>query len=990
MKQLERNLYTIAPNYAFVDALCEGVCNRYPDMSSMTNMLILLPNRRSCQALKDAFLRNSKGQATLLPRMIPLGDLDEEEIGFSLQSKGQFVDVAPAISSMRQQWMLARLTHQWRQSKYGQEAAFVHSLRLAGELVDFLSEVEKEQLSFSDLERLYPEEFQAHWQDTLDFLTILMKNWPDVLQEQGVVSVAQHRNQLLALQAKAWEKSPPNYPVIAAGTTGTVPATANLLRVIASLEKGMVVLPGLDKSMDNKSWDAISETHPQYNLKKLISSMGASREDIKDWGDSNIQRSCLDERVVLISELMRPAHTTDTWLNYVVPPESYQHISQVEARSLHDEAGMIAVMLRQVLETPGKTAALVTHDRSLAKYVIMTLKRWDIEVDDSAGKPLSQTPLAVFIRLVAGLLEENTSVITLLACIKHPYVALGYTRQEHLQWVRKLETTLLRGVCNARTAHALRTLLQRIDNTSDVLPFLNRLCDVISPLEELRQSSQLVTMSVVFDTIIDVAQNLATSDKYQGAERLWDSDAAEQLQNWYQEFHQIQDVTQKIRPGEAAGILEVLLERKSFHPRFGMHPRLHILGPIEARLQPYDVLILGGLNEGSWPSLSAADPWMSRPMRSQFGLPLPERRIGQAAHDFAQYMCAKEVILTRSRKVDGAEASPSRWWLRLNTVLHHANKEIIFEKALYWSLCASQLYTSEHIKPLLPPRPEPPISLRPRLLSATRVQILQQNPYAIYARYILNLRALEPLDKTPGVLEFGNFIHAVAERFAKRGKNQNRSCHDNTEDWLSDAHHVFEEQFLPESIKVIWWPRVERIAKALAAIEKEREPYIKEQYSEETGRWSFESDQGIFTLTAKADRLELDHDNKLHVIDYKTGSVPESKRVMSGRVSQLPLEALIAIRGGFSCFSSSPSDVAELSYWQISGRKKPLEERPLRQASKDAAIMEALLQEAQEGLKALVAWFDKSDSAYLAYPFGRKEIQFDDYEHLIREEEWLV
>src|SRR5690606_40649772 len=100
-------------------------------------------------------------------------------------------------------------------------------------------------------------------------------------------------------------------------------------------------------------------------------------------------------------------------------------------------------------------------------------------------------------------------------------------------------------------------------------------------------------------------------------------------------------------------------------PRFGRHPRLFIWGPLEARLQHADRIILGGLNEGTWPGDASIDPWLNRPMRAELAIEPPERRIGLAAHDFASGASAGGVVLTRALKVGGAPTVASRWLLRL-------------------------------------------------------------------------------------------------------------------------------------------------------------------------------------------------------------------------------------------------------------------------------------------------------------------------------------
>src|SRR5690606_20009946 len=120
----------------------------------------------------------------------------------------------------------------------------------------------------------------------------------------------------------------------------------------------------------------------------------------------------------------------------------------------------------------------------------------------------------------------------------------------------------------------------------------------------------------------------------------------------------------ELLPESYSYFFDELLSARVVRPRFGLHPRLFIWGPLEARLQHADRMILGGLNEGTWPGEANIDPWVNRPMRAAMGLEPPERRIGLSAHDFAEGASAEEAVLSRALKVEGAPAVASRWWLR--------------------------------------------------------------------------------------------------------------------------------------------------------------------------------------------------------------------------------------------------------------------------------------------------------------------------------------
>lgn len=373
-------IYNIAAGQSFADALAEGILERTaPAPLLLTDYTILLPSRRACRTLREAFLRLSGSKATLLPAMRPIGDVNADEVALLLASGEDFLDIPGAVSRLERQLLLARAI-----LKAKMAPSFDQAAALAQELGSFLDEVQTERLGFDGLSGLAPEEFAAHWQKTLEFLEILTEHWPEILKERGVIDFALRRNLLLEAQIQAWEKFPPEKPVIAAGSTGTVPAAAELLALVSRLPQGMLVLPGLDTALDDASWEKIGEDHPQFNMKKLLAAAGAERRDVKDWPLQG-KRPINTHRVRLMSEAMRPADTTEHWRQLTpqdISTQALDGFTRVDCDTPQEEADVIAFVLREALETPGKTCALITPDRKLARRVSQSLHRWGIHIDD--------------------------------------------------------------------------------------------------------------------------------------------------------------------------------------------------------------------------------------------------------------------------------------------------------------------------------------------------------------------------------------------------------------------------------------------------------------------------------------------------------------------------------------------------------------------------------------------------------------------------------
>ncbi len=472
------NVYTIPPTAAFVDALARGLAAEAgPDPLTLSRMTVLLPTRRAARALREAFLRLSDGRPMLLPVMRPIGDVDEDELDLTqgAGAAGDALDLPDAISTLERQLILARLILA-RAEAEDRDMSIAQASVLARELGQFLDQVHTERLSFDRLAELVPQDFAEHWGITLEFLRIVTQAWPKILEERALLDPTRRRDIAINALARHWQEHPPTDPVIAAGSTGSIPATAELLGVIARLNKGIVVLPGLDLDLDEESWDALEPSHPQYGMRELIAGIGVEREEVRIWPGMAGAPPPATARVTLLREAMRPAATTDQWRKIDMRRgPALEGLSRLDLPGPREEAGVIALSMREVLETPGMTAALVTPDRQLARRVAAELGRWNIPVDDSAGTPLGETPPGAFLRLLGEAMLERLAPVPLLALLKHPFAAAGMDRAAFRATVRQLEAVVLRGPRPAEGFDGLRNALPDEPETQGLRDFVDRL-----------------------------------------------------------------------------------------------------------------------------------------------------------------------------------------------------------------------------------------------------------------------------------------------------------------------------------------------------------------------------------------------------------------------------------------------------------------------------------------------------------------------------------
>ncbi len=964
-------LYSIPTGVSFVDGLARGLLRRYgSDPQSLARLTVLVPTKRGIRSLSEAFLRLTNGRPMILPSMQALGDVDEDEFLFNPAAVAADLTLPPAASPVWRQLTLTTLVQAFEARHGATHTSPAQAVVLANALGRFLSDVDTEGLDFAGLADL-AKDYANHWQETLDFLEIVTTQWPHVLADKKVMDAVPRRNALLRGLADLWRTVPPPGPVIAAGSTGSVPATAALLSVIARLPDSGVVLPGFDRHMDADSWDAVDATHPQATMKDLLQTIGATREDVVDWLTADelpVMQRGPTERVRLLTEALRPAATTDQWRGMTFDGSMvFDGFTRIDAPSPREEAGAIALIMRGVLETPEKTAALVTPDRALARRVKADLDRWGIAIDDSAGMPLGETPPGVFLLLVAEMITENFAPIPLLACFKHPFASAGQDPIEFRKMVRLLEREILRG---PRPSADLRVDLLRIkhERTRErLIVWWDAIMAQAAPFIDLMDKP--VALSDLAMIHIGLVERLAARPDKSADDVLWRGDAGEALSRFVEEM--IDDGKDfMVRGQDYAALFKTLMQHRVVRPRYGRHPRLRILGPLEARLQQDDVVILGGLNEGSWPPDPGVDPWLSRPMRAAFGLPPLERRIGLSAHDFIEAASAPVVVLTRAAKVDGAPTVPSRWLTRLDAVLQGA--DIPHHPALRWYQAMDHV---AQVTPIAPPAPCPPVDVRPRKLSVTRIQAWMRDPYEIYAQYILKLRPLDPIDAPASAADKGTIIHDALDRFVRAYPHQLPD--DAFEKLVEIGADVFKDIIDKPTVRAFWWPRFVHVAEWFVQNERDRRADYKTVGSECSG--TLEIDSVLpFTLTAKADRIDQGPDGSLVIIDYKTGQAPENRQLAAGYAPQLPLEAVMAMAGAFDNVKAAP--VTGLEFWRLHGGEPPAD-------VKQAKEIDDLILKARRGLYDLIARFDKPTTPYLSAP-RPDQVTGGDYDHLARIKEW--
>jgi double-strand break repair protein AddB len=959
-------LFCVPLGVDFPRALVRGLVDRHDGHppEALARVQLIVNTRRMARRIRALF---DEGPARLLPRIDLVTDLGES---WSLD------DIPDPVSPLRRRLELVQLVSALldRAPDLAPRAALFD---LADSLAALMDEMHGEGVAPDAIDALDVSDQSGHWDRIRAFLGIV-RHYFDA--DTAVPDVETRQRMVIERLAERWQAHPPDHPVIVAGSTGSRGATQLLMRTVARLPRGAVVLPGFDTEMPADVWagldDAMTgEDHPQYRFAALMRALDLSPGQVRPWTDG---RPVNPARNRLVSLALRPAPVTDQWrrdgpaLDDI--PGATAEVTLLEAPSTRMEALTIAMRLRKAAES-GQTAALVTPDRTLTRQVTAALDRWDIRPDDSAGIPLQLSPPGRFLRHVAALFHQTLSAELLLTLLKHPLTHGGASRGPHLRLTRELELHLRRHGPPYPQAADLRGWAGRSQDSFApawaewLIP-----CVTGGPVTGDRPLAEHVAAHIA------LAERIARGADATGSGALWQGEPGRQARATVSDLADNAPHGGSLGARDYVSLFDAVLSRVQVRDPVSPHPSILIWGTLEARVHGADMLILAGLNEGSWPEAPPPDPWLNRALRHRAGLLLPERRIGLAAHDFQQALLAPEVWLTRSIRSEEAETVPSRWLNRLGNLLSGlpeqggaAALDAMRQRGAAWLRRAEALERAAPVPPATRPSPRPPAAARPRALSVTQVQRLIRDPYAIYARHVLRLQPLDPLMKVPDALLRGTVVHSVLERFIEATRDEDTLL--TRARLMAEADAVLAAAVPWAETRALWRARLDRVADRFIDGEMARRRLARPVALEARGQ-AVIPEHG-FTLTAKADRIDADATGALHLYDYKTGAPPGEKEQRHFD-KQLLLEAAIATRAGFG--ELPPSPVARAVFLGL-GTGAPEQEAPL-----DTDPPEKVWAE----LGTLVAAYMDPGRGFTARRAARTVKEAGDYDQLARFGEWDI
>ncbi|WP_339949296.1 double-strand break repair protein AddB [uncultured Albimonas sp.] len=992
-------VFHVPPGADFSAALAQGLRARLAASpggeapEAIARVQLYLNTRRTGRAVTSAL--EAGRTAAWLPRISYVGEMAEE---------ARLSGIPAGSGPLRRTLALMRLTEAFLAAnpEFGDPVA---APALAMSLRGLLDELQAAGREAQDLQALDLEQHARHWDLTARFLAIAAEHWPAWVQanDDGAPDPETRRRLAVAALAADWAEAPPAHPVIAAGSTASTPATAELLAAVARLPDGAVVLPGWDPEMPRDVWDELvgeapRPEHPHHFQARFVASLGLEPQDVAPWGEAQPPSR---PRLRLLTQALRPAPVTDHWLDALEElaaeaPTATENLALLEAETPRDEAAAIAGAL-MAEAAAGGVAALVTPDQVLARRVKAELGRWGIEPDDSAGRPLGLTPPGILLGLAAGRIGRPMTAEALAALLRHP-LTCAPARRAHLRCLGFLTREALRG--GAREIDWDRMTARLDARRSDPLrpakapegfdAWLAWLRALLAPLAEPPSGA---AACVALHRAAAEALSLGPEhfppedpdrDPAEGPPLWLDADGAD-ARRFVDELAEAAPAHgEALIPAAYGALWTALIRSRQSRPRpERVTERIRILGALEARAETLDLTILGGLNEGAWPGHPAPDPWLNRGLREQLGLASPERRIGLAAHDFLMAANAPRAVLSRARRDDGGPTNPARWLVRLQNLLEGASADSLAgmrARGRALLRAADGLDAGPPVAPEPRPAPTPRVEARPRRLSVTAVETLVRDPFAIYARHVLRLKKLEPLGRAPDARDMGVALHAVMEAFA-RDIAPLPSTAPASE--LRAALLAAAARELPDHVpwpaqRRLWLSRIARAADWIATGEAGRRARGEVAALEARGERLLAGPAGEFTLSAMADRIDRQGAGGLAIYDYKSGMPPSEKQIGVYNV-QLQLEAAIAEAGGFEGVEAA--SVTHLEYVGLSGTGAGGTSRVVDLVKRSAG-------DAWGELAELVTRYDDPAQGYRSRERLPREEFVGDYDQLARHGEW--
>ncbi|MDR2978788.1 MAG: PD-(D/E)XK nuclease family protein [Rickettsiales bacterium] len=872
-------VFTADVDESFFDVLAQRIFSEY-GKEEIPKVKVIFPCKRDVIALLSAFKNCSAKKCIILPEIVSLENIDEEDLILNL-------DRVKVIKPTKRTLLLIQFILEWNKENNDN-----FPIDLAYSLLSLLDKIQYTQIADYC-------QFDEHSKKIENFISLLVKIWSNTLKDLGVVDILEHKSDYINNMIASLQK---DQHIIFVGI-GKGEIYKLLIKAIYDLPFGKIILPNLNLRIKEKDWKSLDKKHYQYCLKDLLDYLNVDRKNV----------ICLN---TVDNEIIDYIFDTTADLSKV-SDECIGNIEVITCDSREKEAQVTSL----IIENKGyENVSLFVFDKLLAtrmacsmseNYSYITLLLYSIEV-----------------------LTSNWNSVALLSLLKHRLVTFGYTQKEYTQILSEFEIEILRGfstngrssIINAINAH------EKLKYKEDILIIINKL-EVIFNL--LLNSINCPISDVVTAHLQCI--NLLSGVDF--------SELNDEVGNFTRDFlNACEGIAIKCSLELYSQILTLFLKKEFFSVASDFN---------RFSLYYNKVVILAGFYD--MPSFQ--NPFLSAMTREKFDLPSVQEEQGCFLYTLRDLFGASRVYITRllsNRKpvllqrleilLRGSKY-PYRGWLRI-------------------------LNTPECVVSCTQPMPKPQTEVREetmQVISCSAVEKLIRNPYSFYVEYILNLRQLKDLNFKPSILEFGTMMHNILERYLRDKKPP-----------MSIAREVFSASRF--NFSSMWWVRLQRVIQSFVEFDKARNNHVELEKSfsyplacvptcNAEATWGLQE----VSLTARCDRVEYLPNGQVAIIDYKLGSPPSNKEVMSEFFPQLILQAL-------AVEYTTKKEVSELAYWKLDYDKiKVIALKDYRQK----------MQEFQDNLPNFLSNYLRETTPFIASPYFDKFLRFNSYKQLERVGEWL-
>ncbi len=992
------HILNIPSQQNFFESLFEWLIKNFS--KEIANVKIFLPNHRSCREFHQVFLQKTSNKSLILPKIRAISDISYEDFFDFLPSD----DIKKIIDELLEIKVISGIDHLFFLSQkiqklklFGDNLDANQALNIATQLENLFNEIERDEINLDILSEIDDSDLSLHRQVTLEFLKSFHIQIKNSLIKDNVLLASSYQNFIVNKFVESLTKSGSEFPLIIAGSTGSLSAGKKLIKAIskqnnAKQNNGFVILHGFNKEAEN-----LPEHHPQFLLNELIKFLEIKPEIIEDIYNKNSQLSSQD-RLNFITTTMLPSEESLKWQNLNLLLDVKKVIQDLEknfkiivTKDELEEARIVSMILAEAV-SQNKKCTVITNNPKLSQLLKYELNKISLNFNDSRNIGLSNSKLANFILLILELLENDFASYELLAVLKNPLFKNGkysipiQPKESDLQKILKQFQDDTQNVPNFLHPELVsRSLTQIIKdfeinilrqerskfgiigieeklkllNNPDLSEFFANFYNDLSKLINLPNS---VDISFYLKSLISVIENL-TANQWQNL--LEKEDAQIELFEFFEKLKLQNNFI--IDSKNALQTFRILFSQISYFQKSDSFAPIQILATIEARLINCDLVIISSLNEGDFPEIESEN-WLGKKIKKDLGIDKKLKKVGQNAYDFCNYLCNESVVLTRSLTKNGSVSICSPFLLKFETLCKKLEIKLDSGQKYFELLKRSNSVKGFKIER---PQPKPDIKFRPKKLAVTDISKLRSDPYSIYAKKILQLKELQKIDFEPSYAEFGSFIHKALEEFIKNPQKP--------EKFLENSYQIFEKYFISTQAKLVWWPKFESIFNGF--LEQESQLQNSLNYTEIPVKLVLNE----ILINGKIDRITLGKDGSVAIFDYKTGQVSNAKDVILGNDPQLTIAALMLVEGVIenSIKNIDIGKIDSLNYWKLSASS----ENEIKEICKKNEEIAILIMAAKAGISKLFEYFTDENNGYISAPNLQNYFE-NEYCHLARVKEW--